>query len=156
MVPAVLLLTTVLAVPFVPQAKDTCGAAALTMVLRYWGHEVSHDDVAAQALEAGATGFSGKRLAEIARGRGFFALVYEGDIGNLRDFLAEGRPLIVALSAGHGRYHDVVGTGFDSDRDEVVVHDPAQGRDRRLARARFEQRWREAQGFTLLVLPARP
>ena len=47
-------------------------------------------------------------------------------------------------------------TGFDPERDEILVHDPAQGRDRRLKRARFEQRWREAGSFTLLVLPTQP
>ena len=34
-----------LSVPFVSQHKDTCGAASLTMVLRYWKEEVSQDDV---------------------------------------------------------------------------------------------------------------
>jgi ABC-type bacteriocin/lantibiotic exporter with double-glycine peptidase domain len=152
-----LLLSSVLAVPFVPQAKDTCGAAALTMVLRYWGDDAGHDEIAAQAADgAGEAGFTSGRLAEIARGRGHYAVVYEGDLDNLRAFVAKGRPLIVALSEGRGRFHDVVVTGFDADRDEVVVNDPAAGRDRRLARGPFERRWREAGHVTLLVLPKQP
>ena len=40
---AVLAAAVTLPVPFVPQRKDTCGAAALAMVMRYWGADVSHD-----------------------------------------------------------------------------------------------------------------
>jgi ABC-type bacteriocin/lantibiotic exporter with double-glycine peptidase domain len=40
-----------LAVPFVPQEKDTCGAAALAMVMGYWGLEVPHREIAGALVE---------------------------------------------------------------------------------------------------------
>ena len=48
---AVLLLAAPLDVPFVPQRKDTCGAAALAMVFAYWGQDVGHDAIAEELLE---------------------------------------------------------------------------------------------------------
>lgn len=141
-----------LAVPFVPQEKDTCGAASLTMVMRYWGDDVTHDEVAAAIVEAGKPGIAGSRLEAFARARGYLALAYAGDAAQLRESLEKGRPLIVALHVGKGLDHDVVVTGLGPDGD-VTLHDPALGRDRRLSRIEFEKRWSGTAHWALLVLP---
>ena len=153
------LLTTVLAasslaVPFVAQQKDTCGAAALAMVMRYWNEDVSHDDLARSLVEPELHGVAGSRLAEFARGRGLEAIAYRGDMANLRDYVGKGRPLIVAWDAGRGRYHDVVVVGLDDDRGAVLVHDPAVGASRPIRAAAFEKRWAGAGYWTLLVTRA--
>ena len=139
-----------LAVPFVPQEKDTCGAAALAMVLAYWGEPVPHDEIAGALLEPERRGIRGARLESFARARGLLAVAYEGDLGQLRDFVAKGRPLVVAWKQA-GRFHDVVVVGFD--RDAVVVHDPEAGAGRRVPLRAFEERWTGAGRWTLLVLP---
>lgn len=144
-----------LAVPFVPQEKDTCGAASLAMVLRYWGVPATHDQIAAAVLEPGQQGIAGSRLEAFARAQGLFALAYAGDLDQLRDSLRKGRPVIVALATGRGLHHDVVVTGLDDATREVVFHDPSEGRDRRLAFPAFEKRWRQADLWALLVLPGR-
>jgi ABC-type bacteriocin/lantibiotic exporter with double-glycine peptidase domain len=144
-----------LSVPFVPQERDTCGAASLAMVLRYWGVSTTHDEIARAVLERGHQGIAGSRLEAFARARGLFALAYEGDLDQLRESLAKGRPVIVALATGRGLHHDVVVTGFDDAAREVVLHDPSEGRDRRLAVTAFEKRWRQAKHWALLVLPGR-
>lgn len=149
-----LLVTVPLAVPFVPQEKDTCGAASLTMVLRFWGDDVSHDEVKAATSEADKPGIFGSRLEAFARARGYFALAYESDAAQLRESLAQGRPLIVALRTGRGLDHDVVVTGM-SDRGDVTLHDPAVGRDRHIAQAEFEKSWSRTSHWALLVLPRR-
>ena len=141
-----------LAVPYVPQHQDTCGAASLTMVLRYWGDDATHDEVAAATFEAGKPGIAGSRLEAFARSRGLFALAYEADAAQLRESLASGRPLIVALRLGRGLDHDVVVTGIGPEGD-VTLHDPALGRDRHMAKADFEKGWSGASHWALLVLP---
>ncbi len=143
-------------VPFVAQARDTCGAAALAMVLRYWGSEVEHDALAAALLQKELHGIQGSRLARFARERGFSALAYVGDAHHLRAYVARGRPLIVALRAARGRFHNVVVVGYDDAQDTWLVNDPALGQARPLARAEFETRWAAAGHWTLLVLPAAP
>jgi tetratricopeptide (TPR) repeat protein len=141
-----------LEVPFVPQRKDTCGAAALAMVMRYWHEEVSHDDVAGSLLTPELHGIAGSRLAEFARGRGMVAVPYRGDMTNLREQIGKGRPLIVAWDVGRG-YHDVVVVGFDDERGAVLVHDPAVGPSRAVRIRTFEKRWSGVGYWTLLVLP---
>jgi len=145
----------VLDVPFVPQAKDTCGAAALAMVMRYWEVPASHDEIAAALLEPQLQGIAGSRLEAFARERGLTALAYKGDAAHLREYLAKGRPLIVAWRVAPDRYHNVVVVGFDPDRDEVLVNDPSEGASRRVGSRAFEERWSGAGHWTLLVLPAR-
>src|SRR5262245_10978126 len=142
-----------LSVPFVPQEKDTCGAASLAMVFRYWEHPVSHDQIAGALMTPELRGILGSRLAAFAKEQGMEAVAYEGDLAQLRDFVGKGRPLIVAWKVGKGRYHNVVVVGFD-DRGDVLVNDPAEGPSRSVAARTFEKRWAGAGHWTLLVLPA--
>lgn len=148
------LLAAALDVPFVPQTGDTCGPAALAMVLRYWGRAASHEALADELDARELRGVAGSRLAEAARSRGLTAVAYKGDAEQLREYVGKGRPLIVAWDMGRGRFHNVVVVGFDGE--DVVVHDPAQGASRTVARGTFEERWAGAGHWTLLVMPADP
>jgi len=148
-----LLPAAVLSVPFVPQEKETCGAASLAMVLGYWDAAIPQQEIAAALHEPELRGIRGSRLAEFARQRGLTAVAYEGDLAHLGEYLAKGRPLIVAWKLGRSRYHDVVVVGVDPD-GALRVHDPAAGPGRRVDRRTFERRWGGAGHWTLLVLPA--
>ena len=139
--------------PFVPQRKDTCAAASLAMVLQFWDRAVPEEEIARELLEPQLHGILGSRLLAFARDRGFTAIAYEGDLAQLREFVAKGRPLIVAWKIGKDRFHNVVVIGFDEDRRAVVVNDPAEGAGRRVSAREFEKRWAGAGHWTLLVLP---
>jgi ABC-type bacteriocin/lantibiotic exporter with double-glycine peptidase domain len=143
-----------LSVPFVQQDKDTCAAASLAMVLRYWNAPAEQAEIAKALLEPEMHGILGSKLAAFARDRGLVAIAYEGDLEQLHDYLAKGRPLIVAWKVGDDRYHDVVVVGFDDANQAVMVNDPALGAERPVDRRTFEQRWAGAGHWTLLVLPA--
>jgi tetratricopeptide (TPR) repeat protein len=140
-----------LPVPFVAQQKDTCGAAALAMVMGYWNQAASHDEIAARLLSPHLKGILGSKLEDYARSRGLQAVAYEGDLDQLREYVDKGRPLIVAWRVGRGRFHNVVVVGHDADH--LVVHDPAEGAERRVKAEAFEKRWAGAGHWTLLVLP---
>lgn len=150
---ALVLLAATLDVPYVPQQKDTCGAAALSMVLQYWGVAVTHDEVARELLRPELRGIAGSQLAGFAAARGLTAVAHEGDIDHLREHVGKGRPMIVAWAMGRGRHHDVVVVGFDDDRRRVIVHDPARGAARAVDLDTFQRRWAGAGHWTLLVAP---
>jgi ABC-type bacteriocin/lantibiotic exporter with double-glycine peptidase domain len=143
----------VLPVPFVAQEKDTCGAAALAMVLRYWERPASQDEIARELFDAELHGILGSKLAEFARRRGLWALAYEGDLAQLRDYLGKGRPLIVAWKLEKSRYHNVVVVGYDDEQDAIVVNDPGEGPLRRVPVRTFDERWAGSGRWTLLILP---
>jgi ABC-type bacteriocin/lantibiotic exporter with double-glycine peptidase domain len=145
-----LVLAAALDVPFVEQREETCGPASLAMVLSYWGDDVTHDELAKAAAEEPG-GVYGSSLAALASQRGHRAVAFEGDLGLLRDYLGRGWPLVVALDAGKGRFHDVVVVGIG--KDDVLVHDPARGPGRRMGVSAFVRRWNRSGRWTLLVLP---
>ena len=147
-----LLASAPLDVPFVAQGKDTCAAAALTMVMRFWGVPADQDAIARELLEPELRGIRGSALESFARKRGMLAVAHAGDLAQLRDYVGKGRPMIVTLDAGRDRFHDVVVIGFDDTA--AVVHDPAEGAARKVKLDAFEKRWSRAGHFALLVLPA--
>lgn len=149
-----LLASAPLDVPFVAQGKDTCAAAALTMVMRFWGVAADQDAIAKELLEPELRGIRGSALEAFARQRGMLAVAHEGDLAQLRDYVGKGRPMIVTLDAGRDRFHDVVVIGLDEKA--AVVHDPAEGAARPIKLVEFEKRWSRAGHFALLVLPAPP
>src|SRR5262245_20826832 len=112
---AAVLASALLPVPFVPQQKDTCAAAALSMVMTYWDVPTAHDEIAKQLVSTELKGIAGSKLRDFARERGFQAIAYEGDAQNLREYVEKGRPLIVAWKVGKNRYHDVVVVGFQGE-----------------------------------------
>jgi ABC-type bacteriocin/lantibiotic exporter with double-glycine peptidase domain len=146
-------LAALLPVPFVPQDTDTCGAAALAMVLRYWQQGVPHDEIAATLMERNLEGIRGSRLADFVRAQGLYAETYAGDLAQLREQIAKGRPVIVALRRDGGRFHDVVVVGFDEQKRVVKVHDPARGPRRSMSLTSFEEGWAATGHWALLVLP---
>ena len=151
---AALLAATTLSVPYVPQEKDTCAAASLAMVLRYWSVDVAPNDIAKELLQPELHGILGSRLEAFARERGLTAIAYAGDLAQLRDYLAKGRPLIVAWKVGRDQFHNVVVVGSDDATGQIFVNDPAEGAARPVEGALFEKRWAGAGHWTLLVLPA--
>ena len=155
-VAALLAAPLLLEVPFVAQREDGCAAAALTMVLRYWGDPAPEGELAAALRRRDETGVAGSRLVDVARQRGLEAVAYRGDMGHLREQVGKGRPLIVALGSGRRRFHDIVVIGFDDQGRSVVVNDPERGASRRLPARTFERQWAESGYWTLLVLPATP
>jgi ABC-type bacteriocin/lantibiotic exporter with double-glycine peptidase domain len=142
-----------LAVPYVAQTKETCGAASLAMVLRYWGQAASQDEIAGELFEDELHGIRGSRLRDLAARRGLLAMAYAGDLAHVRAYVSKGRPLIVAWKVGRRQYHNVVVVGFDEERREILVNDPAEGPGRRVPEETFEKRWSGAGHWTLLVIP---
>jgi ABC-type bacteriocin/lantibiotic exporter with double-glycine peptidase domain len=120
--------------------ERACGAAALATVLGYWGEQVAPAQLA--AAPAAPHGFSAGELRQAARAHGFEAVVFAGDLRDVRRQLDAGRPLIVRLpGGGDSLAHWCVAVGYDADR--VFFADPAAGL-RAAPAAEFERAWRHS------------
>src|SRR5258706_11765804 len=125
-----------LEVPFVHQVKAGCGSAAIAMVMQYWASRQPGLDAAAadagridQVLLPGSTkGIPGQALKRYLEEHGFAAFVFSGEIRDLQQHLAKGRPVVVSLGLNGSRapLHYVVVVGLKDKA--VLVNDPASGK----------------------------
>jgi uncharacterized protein YvpB len=151
-------------VPFIKQTTEGCGSASIAMLLQYWsahGTAVSagRDDADAiqrQLYSRKGHGIFASDVERYLRESGFRVFAVRGIWGDLREHLAQGRPLIVSLEPGSTRapLHYVVVTGMDWQRDAVFVNDPARGKLLRIERPEFEKQWLAARNWMLLAVPA--
>jgi ABC-type bacteriocin/lantibiotic exporter with double-glycine peptidase domain len=149
-------------VPFVKQEKDACGAASIAMVMQYWQRqqglsgnpnaEVPHIQYA--LLSHGAHGIYASDMERYFQQNGFSTFAFAGDWDTLKHHLEKGRPLIVCLKPGsHLPLHYVVVAGLDQEGQLVLLNDPAQRKLLKENYSNFEQEWKAAGRWTLLVLP---
>jgi len=150
-------------VPFVAQAKNGCGFAAIAMVMDYWekksgrsaGDSVDAGKIQAALYSPTEEGIPASAMKKYFENLGYRTFAFVGDWNELGHHLERGRPLIVSLKASgpHGPLHYVVVVGIDSARGYIYVNDPAQQKMLRLSREGFESEWKAAEHWTLLAVP---
>ena len=150
-------------VPFVKQAKNGCGAASIAMVMQYWqrqsGQSADESSGAKQIQRAlyssRAHGIYASDLARYLRLHGFRTFIFQGRLDDLKEHLAKGRPLIVALQPGADQtpLHYVVVTGLDWEQGVVLKNDPAERKLLKQGQVDFEREWKAAGHWTLLAVP---
>jgi ABC-type bacteriocin/lantibiotic exporter with double-glycine peptidase domain len=150
-------------VPYVKQAEDGCGSAAISMLLQYWTAHGAHidsqraDSAAIQKLlySRKAHGIRASDMESYLKESGFRVFPLNGDWEDLLEQLKQGRPLIASLQPGSAKtpLHYVVVTGIDWQNDAVFVNDPARGKLLRVAREDFEKQWLPNRNWMLLALP---
>ncbi len=150
-------------VPYVKQHAEGCGAASIAMVMQYWfAQDGSPPDDRADAAyilrslhSRIGRGIYASAMSQYLQRQGFRTFAFVGDWNTLQEHLLGGRPLIVALkpSAMDRALHYVVVAGMDSQREFILINDPAERKLRKLDRATFEKQWGGARYWTLLALP---
>jgi predicted double-glycine peptidase len=151
-------------VPFIKQTPEGCGSASIAMVLRYWsahGASIAAGRDDADAIQKSlysrkGRGIFASDMERYLKESGFRVFALRGEWNDLRENLAQGRPLIVSMEPGAARapLHYVVVTGMDWAREAVFVNDPARGKLLRIERAEFEKEWVAGRKWMLLVVPA--
>lgn len=153
-------------VPFIKQAPEGCGAASIAMIMQYWSSvdgQPSSDRADVPSIlrslhSPTAHGVYSSAMLQYLQQQGFRTFSFSGDWNMLQQHLKKGRPLIIAIkpSAMDRTLHYVVVAGMDSQREIIMVNDPAERKLRKLDRATFEKQWEGTQRWTLLALPQPP
>jgi predicted double-glycine peptidase len=147
-------------VPFVRQVRAGCGSAALAMVMQYWvKHQPGLDAAAAdaeridKALPPSSEGISGEALKRYLEEHGFAAFVFNGELEDLRNHVAKGRPAVVCLAPKGPRapLHFVVVVGVGEDA--MLLNDPARGKLIRERQDSFLRAWKVTGNWALLAVP---
>ena len=150
-------------VPFVEQVENGCGAACVSMVMRYWCQNsasgappVPEDAQILKSLaSAGTVGARASDLARYLRAQRYQVFAFGGKWDDLEHHLQKGRPLIVAVQqpSGSTQFHFVVVAGMDRTQELLLVNDPARRKLTKVIRSEFEHDWKECGNWTLLALP---
>jgi ABC-type bacteriocin/lantibiotic exporter with double-glycine peptidase domain len=150
-------------VPFVAQTRDGCGSASISMVIRYWENKSGQaapptadpEKIQAALFSPADRGIPASMVRKYFLDIGYRAFAFQGQWGDLKHHLDQGRPLIVGIreSWAHGPLHYVVLVGIDSERGYVFVNDPAQQKMLRISREGFESEWSSTHNWTLLAVP---
>jgi ABC-type bacteriocin/lantibiotic exporter with double-glycine peptidase domain len=152
-------------VPFVSQPRNGCGAASLSMVMKYWAAkqgmtaatESDVDQIQKALYIPKDHGIPAPSMKQYLQQHGFLAFALSGSWSDLEQQLAKGRPLIVALKPqGQTELHYVVIDGIDSERSLISMNDPAVRKLLTQGRARFEKDWSATHNWVLLAVPAPP
>jgi hypothetical protein len=141
-------------VPYLPQTLELCGAAALAMVLRYWGDRTVLPTDFRSLVKPSAREIETTDLAAAVTARGWRAFTSVGPAGTRADLqrqVDQGRPVIVLIEPTPGRFHYVVVVGVTSS--SVVFHDPARTSFDVAAADEFDHEWRGSLNWRLVVLP---
>ena len=131
--------------------SNLCGAAALAMVLTYWGTDTNVFDIVAELGPPGKNGYSGAQLKALAKKYKYAAFVYRGSILDLFINLSKNRPLIIIKSIATIN-HFVVVMGVTRD-GQLIVADPARGAHI-VPASDIATQWKRAKFFSLLIAPA--
>ena len=150
-------------VPFVPQVRDGCGSASISMVLQYWAKRTGQvspnfadpETIQMALFSPAEGGIAASSMEMYFQESGYRTFAFLGDWSDLKHHLEQGRPLIVSLkgSEPYGPLHYVVVVGIDSQRSFVFVNDPAQQKMLRISRQGFESEWNRVHHWTLLAVP---
>ena len=147
------------AVPTVRQvAREDCGAAALAMVLRYWGHSVTGGAIAAASPPVPPQGINAAALRAFARRLGMQAFLIQGQQADLEREIHRHRPVLVGVMK---RYivrnypHYEVVVGINRQKQRVLTLDPAHGL-RVNGRNGFAAEWADSGQVALIIFPPFP
>ncbi len=146
----------VVGVPEVRQsARKDCGAAALRMVLGYWGRPLTLDEVRAAVPAAGEGGIQVAALRQVARAQGLRAFVIEGRLTDIERELARQRPILVGVMKTYRRrvypHYEVV-VGINRREQRILTLDPAHGL-RVNGSDGFAAEWAAAGYVALIIIP---
>ena len=141
--------------PIRQAAREDCGAAALAMVLGYWGRPIPRDVISATYATGRERGIMAADLRDLARRQGLQAFLIPGGQGDLVREIAGHRPVLVGLMK---RYilrnypHYEVVVGINRQRQSILTLDPAHGL-RVNARDGFATEWAKAGQLALIIFP---
>jgi len=143
-------------VPDVRQvAREDCGAAALAMVLNYWGSPITVNSIIAVAPPTRDRGIAAASLREIARHQGLQAFLIQGSQADLEREVQRRRPVLVGvvkryILRNYPHYEVVV--GINRQQQRILTLDPAHGL-RVNGWGGFTTEWAKAGQLALVVFP---
>jgi predicted double-glycine peptidase len=126
----------------------TCGPTSATMILRYYSKDVTLDEVKKEALtewfrfkDGTNFGMTAPDALRVALHKfGVKSRVRRGNVGQLKKFISEGKPVIVLVRSSNTTWHYCVVYAYDEEG--VHLGDPGRGQSRYINTKTFVNCWK--------------
>jgi ABC-type bacteriocin/lantibiotic exporter with double-glycine peptidase domain len=141
-----------LEVPLIKQPYMQCLVASVSMVLKYWGYDITPDAIA-QQVPVYKDGTTGRDLAVFIEAIGLRGFLIQPSYADLLDHLEKHRPLVVTIPERGTMRHAMVLVGFDPGDSIVYLNDPATGKCSSQAMRSFRENWERGGRWTFLIVP---
>lgn len=129
-----------------------CGPASMSMILGYWGTNVSQEDIAAEICRGAITYI--EDMVSYPTAYGFISQDFTGSIYDLKTWIDDGVPLIVlqrfSLEDPYGHYRVVV--GYNDSSAMIFTFDPIKGMNFTISYVEFTQLWQPIIGSTFSTI----
>jgi len=142
-------------VPFVRQAKDRCGPAALASLAALYKLPLSQEQIAREVFLTSIGGTLTVDMQSFVHRQGLWCYSGSGGAQDVRTWLDRGLPVVALLRLGalNGhRLHYVVVTGHHARRGYFIAH-TGYLPNRPIAYDDFERQLRSAGGWLLVACP---
>jgi len=136
-------------IPGIRQKPNHCGPCALAMIGKWWGQELSQEQIASELSEWGTNIC---QIAESAEKHGFKAVFGHRDFDRLVEVIRAGFPVLIDYSYPGGG-HFAVAVGYDPNLDIIDVRDPGFTELTILSRERYQAESGYSDFQTLVICP---
>ncbi|MEW6144774.1 MAG: C39 family peptidase [Thermodesulfobacteriota bacterium] len=140
-------------VPFVKQKNKFCGPAAMASVLKYYGDEVTQEEIAEAVYTPKLDGALISDMENFARDSGYRAETINGNIDSLEAEIDKGIPVIVLVEKGKWMLsvpHYYVAYGYDAEEKVFIVHTGYESGER-IPFDRLDREWEKMNRLMLIV-----
>ncbi len=147
------LLLSLLDVPFVKQKKNFCGPASLSSVFKYYGKDVSQEEIAQVVYSPKLKGALITDLRKYAQSQGFVAEVLQGNLEDIEEYIDRGIPVVVLVDLGswvRSVPHYMVIVGYDGEH--FIVHTGYEA-NKKVRKEDLDKTWRKMGRVMLIVYP---
>lgn len=143
-----------LSVPFIKQEDAYCGPSSVAMVLAMHQQQIDVEKLASEMLLPAKSGSLQVEVKSTVRRNGFLAYELDPDFSALSHALKSGYPVIALVNLSFDwlpKWHYVVVTGIDPEREEVILHS-GDTADQRWTFTQFQNLWARGKNWSVVVI----
>jgi peptidase C39-like protein len=140
-------------VPFVKQKESFCGPAAMASVIRFYGRNISQEEIAKAVYTPKLNGALISDMENYARESGYKAETKNGDLNLLISLIDDGTPAITLVDLGKwiiSQPHYYVVYGYDKRRRVFFLH-TGFARDQEISFSRLDKEWDKMDRLVLII-----
>ncbi|MBI2486303.1 MAG: C39 family peptidase [Deltaproteobacteria bacterium] len=140
-------------VPFVKQKGKFCGPAAMASVMRFYGQNISQEEIAKEVYTPKLGGALISDMEYFAREMGYKAETKNGDLKAIISIINEGIPTILIVDLGKWVVsvpHYYVVYGYNKSSSTFLLHSGFKG-DQEMSFSELDKEWEKMNRLMLVV-----